>query len=54
LEAADHLIQNVHDVLGKDRDGKKRLGNATDTEPLKGGLRIGKVEPEGKCSDNFL
>jgi len=47
LDAADALIDNVHNTLGKDRTGKHRLGNATDQEPLKGGLRIGKVDPEG-------
>jgi len=46
LDQADTLIQNVHDVLGKDRAGQKRLGNSTDAEPLKGGLRIGKIHEE--------
>jgi len=48
LDQADSLIQNVHDVLGKDRQGNKRLGNSTKEEPLRGGLRIGKQDPEGK------
>ena len=26
LEQADALVNNVHDVLGRDRSGKKRLG----------------------------
>jgi len=47
LDQADCLIQNVHDTLGKDRQGKSRLGNATNEQPLKGGLRIGKEDPEG-------
>jgi len=47
LHQADALITDVHDVLGKDRQGNKRLDNATDDEPLKGGLRIGKIDPEG-------
>jgi len=47
LLEADALIKNVHDVLGKDRQGNKRLDDATDEEPLKGGLRIGKIDPEG-------
>jgi len=47
LNQADALIKDVHDVLGKDRKLKNRLGNATDDQPLKGGLRIGKVDPEG-------
>jgi hypothetical protein len=47
LNQADLLIQDVHNVLGKDREGKRRLDDATDEEPTKGGLRIGKVDPEG-------
>ena len=47
LDQADALIKGVHDVLGRERNGKKRLGNSTDDEPLKGGLRIGKEDPEG-------
>jgi len=47
IEQADALIKDVHDVLGKDRQGNKRLDGATNEEPLKGGLRIGKVDPEG-------
>jgi len=47
LDQADSLIQNVHDVLGKDRQGNKILGNSTKEEPLHGGLRIGKQDPEG-------
>jgi len=47
LDQADALIKNVHDVLGKDRKGIKRLDGATDEEPTKGGLRIGKEDAEG-------
>jgi hypothetical protein len=47
LEQADALVNNVHDVLGRERNGKKRLGTATDEYPTRGGLRIGKVEDEG-------
>jgi hypothetical protein len=47
LERAKILIQEVHNTLGKDRNGINRLGNSTDEEPLKGGLRIGKKDPEG-------
>lgn len=47
LDQADALIKQVHDILGKDRSEGKRLGQATDEEPLKGGLRIGKNDPEG-------
>ncbi|PSC74574.1 hypothetical protein C2E20_2186 [Micractinium conductrix] len=46
LEQADALIQDVHNTLGKTRDGKRRLGAATDAEPTRGGLRIGKADPE--------
>jgi len=47
LDQADALIQDVHNVLGRDRSGTRRLGNATDTDPTQGGLRIGKIDPEG-------
>ncbi|KDQ58408.1 hypothetical protein JAAARDRAFT_57340 [Jaapia argillacea MUCL 33604] len=51
LTLAAHLIQNVHDILGYSRDGTKRLDGATDAEPLKGGLRIGKMEESGPDGD---
>ena len=44
---AEKLVQEVHDVLGRQRDGSTRLGDATDAAPLLGGLRIGKADPEG-------
>jgi len=47
LEQADALITNVHDVLGRNRSGTNRLGNATDEYPTRGGLRIGKTDDEG-------
>jgi hypothetical protein len=31
----------------RDRRGERRLGDSTDENPLRGGLRIGKVDPEG-------
>lgn len=40
-------MQEVHEVLGRQRDGSARLGPATDAAPLLGGLRIGKADPEG-------
>lgn len=43
----DKLVHEVHDVLGRQRDGSARLGPATDEAPLLGGLRIGKADPEG-------
>jgi len=47
LDQADALINEVHNVLGKTRNGARRLGASTDDHPLRGGLRIGKVDPEG-------
>jgi hypothetical protein len=47
LDQADILINDVHDTLGKDRKLQSRLDGATDQDPLKGGLRIGKADPEG-------
>ncbi|TFY60967.1 hypothetical protein EVJ58_g4817 [Rhodofomes roseus] len=43
---AARLIDRVHDVLGRTRDGTQRLPGATDAHPLRGGLRIGKVGDE--------
>uniref|UniRef100_A0A914P600 Uncharacterized protein n=1 Tax=Panagrolaimus davidi TaxID=227884 RepID=A0A914P600_9BILA len=47
LKQASILIDEVHNILGKSRDGSKRLSNSTDEHPLNGGLRIGKPENEG-------
>lgn len=47
LEQAAGLIDAVHNTLGRDRAGRARLGNATDEEPTRGGLRIGKPHEEG-------
>ncbi|KAF5023620.1 hypothetical protein F66182_4322 [Fusarium sp. NRRL 66182] len=51
LTLAKHLVQTVHDVLGRTRDGSSRLPGATDQEPLKGGLRIGKENEGGSDGD---
>ena len=51
LTLAKRLVTTVHDVLGKTRDGNARLPGATDKEPLKGGLRIGKVDASGSDGD---
>ncbi|KAK0718349.1 hypothetical protein B0T26DRAFT_646599 [Lasiosphaeria miniovina] len=51
LTLAKRLAVTVHDVLGRTRDGTARLPRATDAEPLKGGLRIGKVEAHGSDGD---
>ncbi|KAK9828757.1 hypothetical protein WJX72_001940 [[Myrmecia] bisecta] len=47
LDQADALIKDVHNTLGKDRSGTKRLDATTDDHPTRGGLRIGKPDPEG-------
>ena len=44
---AESLVQEVHNTLGKTRDGSTRLGPATDKQPTLGGMRIGKPDPEG-------
>ena len=46
LIQAQKLVAAVHESLGKTRDGRKRLGTATEAHPLDGGLRIGKSEDE--------
>lgn len=51
LVLARRLIETVHDVLGRTRDGRSRLPGATDTNPLGGGLRIGKTDEYGPDSD---
>ncbi|KAI1397024.1 hypothetical protein F4819DRAFT_499788 [Hypoxylon fuscum] len=51
LELARRLADTVHSVLGRTRDGTSRLLGATDSEPLKGGLRIGKLDADGPDSD---
>lgn len=48
LIRAKALVNDVHDTLGKTRDGKRRLGDATDDHPTRAGLRIGKPYPEGR------
>lgn len=48
---AKRLIHSVHDVLGRSRDGSRRLRGATDEKPLSGGLRIGKDEETGPDQD---
>jgi hypothetical protein len=51
LVLAERLVQSVHDVLGRTRDGQSRLPGASDREPLKGGLRIGKADEDGPDGD---
>ena len=47
LTLAERLVTSVHSSLGYTRDGSSRLPGATDAEPLKGGLRIGKENASG-------
>ncbi|KAL2270435.1 hypothetical protein VTJ83DRAFT_2619 [Remersonia thermophila] len=51
LALAKRLVHAVHDTLGRTRDGASRLPRATDQEPLKGGLRIGKPAAAGPDAD---
>jgi hypothetical protein len=51
LILADRLIETVHEVLGRDRDSNSRLPGATESNPLGGGLRIGKTEISGSDAD---
>ncbi|RFU79262.1 hypothetical protein TARUN_2974 [Trichoderma arundinaceum] len=51
LTLAKRLVTAVHDILGRTRDGSKRLDGATDEEPLRGGLRIGKLDEKGSDGD---
>ncbi|KAL2826892.1 hypothetical protein BDW59DRAFT_160778 [Aspergillus cavernicola] len=51
LILAARLIETVHDILGRTRDGTTRLPGATDNNPLGGGLRIGKVDESGRDGD---
>lgn len=51
LEYATILAQKVHDILGRTRDGSRRLPGASDSDPLGGGLRIGKQDAGGPDGD---
>ena len=51
LTLAKRLVETVHDVLGRTRDGHARLPGATDSNPVGGGLRIGKVDADGPDAD---
>ncbi|KAJ6102204.1 hypothetical protein N7486_004631 [Penicillium sp. IBT 16267x] len=50
-QLARRLIETVHDVLGRTRDGLSRLPGATESNPLGGGLRIGKIDEHGSDGD---
>lgn len=51
LVLARRLIETVHDVLGRTRDGASRLPGATEENPMGGGLRIGKMDARGPDGD---
>jgi hypothetical protein len=51
LRYAEALASSVHRVLGRTRDGSDYLPGASKTNPLGGGLRIGKLESEGPDCD---
>ncbi|KAJ5678965.1 hypothetical protein N7462_007209 [Penicillium macrosclerotiorum] len=51
LKLAHQLINTVHNILGWTRDGQSRLPGATDSNPLGGGLRIGKTDEHGSDCD---
>lgn len=51
LTLARRLIETVHKVLGRTRDGRSPLPGATEQNPLGGGLRIGKTEENGPDGD---
>ena len=51
LSCAKNLVQAVHDINGRTRDGKSRLPGASDLNPLEGGLRIGKTDESGSDGD---
>jgi hypothetical protein len=53
LTLAKSLVNSVHNILGRTRDGASRLLGATDSEPMKGGLRIGKMDEKGSDGDGM-
>lgn len=53
LHLARRLADTVHEVLGRERGSSARLPGATDEAPLRGGLRIGKLEAAGPDGDGM-
>ncbi|KAL3462846.1 hypothetical protein BJX64DRAFT_276943 [Aspergillus heterothallicus] len=51
LTLAARLIAAVHETLGRTRDSSARLRGASETNPLGGGLRIGKLDAAGPDGD---
>ncbi|KAI1298802.1 hypothetical protein F5Y03DRAFT_367057 [Xylaria venustula] len=53
LHLARQLANTVHEVLGRERESTARLPGATDDAPLRGGLRIGKLDESGSDGDGM-
>ncbi|KAI1352306.1 hypothetical protein F5Y01DRAFT_314046 [Xylaria sp. FL0043] len=54
VHLARHLANTVHEVLGREREPPtSRLQGATDDAPLRGGLRIGKLDASGPDGDGM-
>ncbi|KAF4635536.1 hypothetical protein G7Y89_g2558 [Cudoniella acicularis] len=53
LAFARAFVQSVHEILGRTRDGDTRLPGASDSSPLAGGLRIGKIDATGPDGDGM-
>ncbi|KAF2973569.1 hypothetical protein GQX73_g66 [Xylaria multiplex] len=56
LHLARQLANTVHEVLGREREpsgAAARLQGATDDAPLRGGLRIGKLDASGPDGDGM-
>ncbi|KAI0965214.1 hypothetical protein F4678DRAFT_453357 [Xylaria arbuscula] len=53
LHLARQLATTVHEVLGRERGSAARLPGATDDAPLRGGLRIGKLDASGPDGDGM-
>ena len=51
LVRATRLVHTVHNVLGRTRDGKVWLPGASHSNPIGGGLRIGKIDEAGSDGD---
>jgi hypothetical protein len=51
LILAKRLVQAVHDIQGRTRDGNSRLPGASNENPVGGGLRIGKMDDRGPDGD---
>ena len=51
LIRASRLVETVHNVLGRTRDGSSWLPGASEQNPVGGGLRIGKEDEGGSDGD---